>query len=91
MFILHEVNAVCACFLFMSTDHPALRPRSHKPDVFKIEHNSPRPAKLPPLSPKHEANISDNVQQETNNNFDSWKPDDAVVWRRKKNPALFIP
>ncbi|XP_041485184.1 uncharacterized protein LOC121431649 isoform X5 [Lytechinus variegatus] len=63
-----------------SNDHPALRQRSHKPDVFKIEHNSPRPAtkngkhpaKLPPLSPKHE-----NGQEEQN--CDSWKPDDAVV------------
>nr|XP_054773711.1 uncharacterized protein LOC129281817 isoform X2 [Lytechinus pictus] len=62
-----------------SNDHPALRQRSHKPDVFKIEHNSPRPAtkngkhpaKLPPLSPKHE-----NGQEQ---NCDSWKPDDAVV------------
>ncbi|XP_072165515.1 protein TBATA-like [Diadema setosum] len=63
----------------MATDHPALRPVSHKPDVFRIEHNSPRPpthngqhpARLPPLSPKSEEKQAQQV--------DSWKPDEAVV------------
>ncbi|XP_030835664.1 protein TBATA isoform X2 [Strongylocentrotus purpuratus] len=69
--------------IFDAEDHPALRQRSHKPDVFKVEHNSsPRPAtkngmhpaKLPPLSPpKH-----DGGQQDIQNGV-SWKPDEAVV------------
>ncbi|XP_071495051.1 uncharacterized protein [Diadema antillarum] len=65
--------------IFDDEDHPALRPVSHKPDVFRIEHNSPRPptnngqhpARLPPLSPKSEEKQAQQV--------DSWKPDEAVV------------